>query len=271
MNLFVLLNLSSPNAGDGARLRYAIFCRSPGTRTLSHTWSVSSMGNSIPRPVARFEDFEVNLETGEVWKAARPLKVQDQPFRVLAALLERPGQIVTREELRQLIWPENSFGDFDHAINLAMAKLRATLGDSADVPHLIETLPRRGYRFIAPLKEETEISPPRVIAPLKEATDPSPPKENPTRTVGKKLWLIVGALAFILLSAASAVTDLPNTSEAAANRRRDRTLSLYAWPAGNACPFSRRQPGCICIWGSTAPRHLCRLDWRRQAFAAHRQ
>ena len=101
------------------------------------------MGNSIQRPIARFEDFEVRLETGEVWKAGRPIKVQDQPFKVLAALLERPGQIVTREELRQLIWPEKSFGDFDHAINPALAKLRATLGDSADVPHLIETLPRR--------------------------------------------------------------------------------------------------------------------------------
>ena len=99
------------------------------------------MGNSIQRPIARFEDFEVHLETGEVWKAGRPLKVQDQPFKVLAALLEQPGQIVTREELRQLIWPDKNFGDFDHAINLALAKLRATLGDSADVPHLIETLP----------------------------------------------------------------------------------------------------------------------------------
>ena len=93
------------------------------------------MGNSIQRAVARFEDFEVNLETGEVWKAGRSLKIQDQPFKVLAALLERPGEIVAREELRQRIWPENSFGDFDHAINLAMGKLRATLGDSADVPH----------------------------------------------------------------------------------------------------------------------------------------
>jgi DNA-binding winged helix-turn-helix (wHTH) protein len=74
------------------------------------------MGNSIQRPVARFEDFEVNLETGEVWKAGRPLKVQDQPFRVLAALLKRPGEIVTRDELRQLIWPDKTFGDFDHAM-----------------------------------------------------------------------------------------------------------------------------------------------------------
>ena len=69
------------------------------------------MGNSIRKLVTRFEDFEVNLETGEVWKAGRPLKVQDQPFRILTALLERQGQIVTREELRQLIWPDKNFGD----------------------------------------------------------------------------------------------------------------------------------------------------------------
>src|SRR5580693_5695495 len=133
------------------------------------------MGSSTQRPVARFEDFEVDLEAGEVWKAGRRLKLQDQPFKVLAALLERPGQIVTREELRQLIWPEQSFGDFDHAINLAVTKLRSTLGDSADVPHLIETLPRRGYRFIAPLKEQTETPPPVVTAPPKEQSDSTPP------------------------------------------------------------------------------------------------
>ncbi len=145
---------------DGARLSFNIFWRSLGTQTLTHTHFGVAMGNSIQPPIARFEDFEVHLETGEVWKAGRPLKVQDQPFKVLAALLERPGQIVTREELRQLIWPENSFGDFDHAINLALTKLRGTLGDSADVPHLIETLPRRGYRFIAPLKVQSDPPPP---------------------------------------------------------------------------------------------------------------
>jgi Tol biopolymer transport system component/DNA-binding winged helix-turn-helix (wHTH) protein len=163
------------------------------------------MGNSIQRPVARFEDFEVNLETGEVWKAGRPLKVQDQPFRILAALLERPGQVVTREELRQLVWPENNFGDFDHAINLAMAKLRATLGDSADVPHLIETLPRRGYRFIAPLKEQTETPPPVVTAPPKEQSDSTPPKAHAARAARKKLLLIVGALALVVVGAVALV------------------------------------------------------------------
>jgi Tol biopolymer transport system component/DNA-binding winged helix-turn-helix (wHTH) protein len=160
------------------------------------------MGNSIQRSVARFEDFEVHLETGEVWKAGRPLKVQDQPFRVLATLLERPGQIVTREELRQLIWPEKSFGDFDHAINLVIGKLRATLGDSAEMPHLIETLPRRGYRFIAPLKEETNPSPPPVVTPPKDAAEPSGAHEQPVRAAGERLWLIVSALAVVVVAVA---------------------------------------------------------------------
>jgi serine/threonine-protein kinase len=112
--------------------------------------------NSVrTEPVVRFHDFQVNIETGELWKAGVRLKMQDQPFKVFAALLQRPGQVVTREELRQLIWPQESFGDFDHAVNLAVNKLRSTLGDSADVPHLIETLPRRGYRFIAPIESFT--------------------------------------------------------------------------------------------------------------------
>src|SRR5215469_738146 len=129
------------------------------------------MGNSVQTErVLRFLDFQVNLNTGEVWKAGVRLKLQDQPFKVLATLLQRPGQVVTREELRQLIWQEENFGDFDHAINLAVTKLRSTLGDSADVPHLIETLPRRGYRFIAPVNHPT--GEPLTPTP---STAPAPP------------------------------------------------------------------------------------------------
>ena len=236
-NLFVLLTLSSPNAGMALDLASPSSARSLGTRTLSHTCSVSPMGNSIQRPIARFEDFEVHLETGEVWKAGRPLKVQDQPFKVLAALLERPGQIVTREELRQLIWPDKNFGDFDHAINLALAKLRATLGDSADVPHLIETLPRRGYRFIAPLKEQSDPPPARIVAPPQEQTVPSPVKERPAMAAGKKLWLIVGRPGARRCGRCGAVTDVLETPAAVLNWRRDSALSLYARPAGYRLPF----------------------------------
>jgi Tol biopolymer transport system component/DNA-binding winged helix-turn-helix (wHTH) protein len=166
------------------------------------------MGNSIQRPIARFEDFEVNLETGEVWKAGRPLKVQDQPFKVLAALLERPGQIVTREELRQLIWPDKNFGDFDHAINLVLAKLRATLGDSADVPHLIETLPRRGYRFIAPLKEQVDLPAARIIASQQEKIVPSDVQAHPAVAAVKRPWLMVGGLALLVIAVVAAAAAL---------------------------------------------------------------
>jgi Tol biopolymer transport system component/DNA-binding winged helix-turn-helix (wHTH) protein len=99
----------------------------------------------------RFGVFEVDLHSGELRKAGVRIKLQEQPFKVLIALLERPGEVVTREELRRRIWPHESSGDFDHAVNIAVAKLRTALGDSADAPHLIETLHRRGYRFIFPL------------------------------------------------------------------------------------------------------------------------
>src|SRR5215469_5068047 len=118
------------------------------------------MGNSEGTDsVIRFQGFELNLQSGELRKDGTRIRLQDQPFKVLVALVRRPGQVVTREELRQLIWPEHSFGDFGHAINLAITKLRSALGDSADVPHLVETLPRRGYRFIAPVESERETEP----------------------------------------------------------------------------------------------------------------
>jgi eukaryotic-like serine/threonine-protein kinase len=103
----------------------------------------------------RFSSFEVDLGLGEVRKAGTRVRLQDQPFRVLKILLEHPGELVTREELQSRIWPDESFGDFDHAVNVAVGKLRAALGDSAEAPSFIETLPRRGYRFVAKLEDAT--------------------------------------------------------------------------------------------------------------------
>ncbi|MGA7634233.1 MAG: winged helix-turn-helix domain-containing protein, partial [Terriglobales bacterium] len=101
----------------------------------------------------RFGAFEADLPSGEVRKSGSRIKLQDQPFKVLQILLEHPGDLVTREELQSRIWPEDSFGDFDHAVNVAVGKLRAALGDSAENPSFIETVPRRGYRFVASLDE----------------------------------------------------------------------------------------------------------------------
>jgi TolB-like protein/DNA-binding winged helix-turn-helix (wHTH) protein/Tfp pilus assembly protein PilF len=97
----------------------------------------------------RFGTYEVSLQSGEARKAGLRIRVQPQPMKLLEILLERPGELVTREELRSRVWPSESFGDFDQALNIAVGKLRSALGDSAENPRFIETLPKRGYRFIA--------------------------------------------------------------------------------------------------------------------------
>src|SRR6266576_6164298 len=112
--------------------------------------------------VLKFGVFEVNLQAGEVRKAGMRQKLAGQPFQVLQALLEHPQEIVTREELRELIWPDNAFVDYELALKKAVNRLREVLGDSAESPHFIETIPRRGYRFIgriaspSPLPESSE-------------------------------------------------------------------------------------------------------------------
>ncbi len=141
----------------------------------------------------RFGAFEADLHSGEVRKSGNRVKLQDQPFKVLQILLERPGDLVSREELQTRIWPEETYGDFDHAVNVAVGKLRMALGDSADNPSFIETVPRRGYRFVARLERtQVEVPPPPPVEIV------VPPGEVPPR--GRKLALaallalIVGAI-----------------------------------------------------------------------------
>jgi cholera toxin transcriptional activator len=102
----------------------------------------------------RFGLYELDPVARELRKNGTRVKLQDQPVQVLIALLERPQQIVTREELRLLLWPSDTFVDFDHSLNTAINKLREALGDTATNPRFIETLPRRGYRFVAPVNSE---------------------------------------------------------------------------------------------------------------------
>jgi cholera toxin transcriptional activator len=107
----------------------------------------------------RFGAFEIDLAAGELRKSGMKLRLQGQPFQVLILLLERAGEVVTREELRQSLWPSDTFVDFDHSLNTAINKLRDTLGDSASSPRYIETLSRRGYRFIAPVQRHDAAEP----------------------------------------------------------------------------------------------------------------
>jgi len=101
--------------------------------------------------IARFGTYEVDLAAGQLRKAGLRIKLQDRPFQILAVLLERPGEVITREELQQRLWPADTFVDFEHGVNTAITKLRQALSDEADHPRYIETLPRRGYRFLPPV------------------------------------------------------------------------------------------------------------------------
>src|SRR5260370_10270286 len=110
------------------------------------------MAEQTQKPVVRFGVFEASLPSGELRKHGWLIRVPRQHFRILAILLARPGEVVTRDELRRSLWSAETFVDFEHSLNSAIKKLREALGDSAENPHYIETLPRLGYRFIAPVR-----------------------------------------------------------------------------------------------------------------------
>ena len=99
----------------------------------------------------RFGCFELDAQSGELRRNGKKIKLQEQPFQVLTILLERPGEVLTREELTKRLWPDETYVDFERGLNKAVTRLRDALGDSAENPRYIETLPRRGYRFIAPI------------------------------------------------------------------------------------------------------------------------
>jgi DNA-binding winged helix-turn-helix (wHTH) protein len=158
----------------------------------------------------RFGIFELDPNTGELCKNGRKLKLQEQPFRILNLLLEQPGQTVTRERLKEVLWPSDTFVDFDHSLNAAIAKLRQALGDSAENPRFIETLSRRGYRFIAPVevasngdRNATPVRAPASVvaaAPVQESPV-SPPVDTKIR-IG---WVLAMVFAAVVMVAAFAI------------------------------------------------------------------
>src|ERR1700756_119410 len=112
---------------------------------------------SSPTPpvpgVVRFGHYEIDAHAGELRRGGIKLKLSGQPFDVLVALLEKPGQVVTREELHNKLWSQDTFVDFEHGLNKAINKVREVLGDDADNPRFVETIPRRGYRFLVPVAQ----------------------------------------------------------------------------------------------------------------------
>ena len=133
---------------------------------------------SIPR-ILSFGIYEADLRVGELYRAGMRVRLQEQPFRILAALLERPGDLVTRDELRLRLWPEDTFVDFDHGLNTAIKKLRQALQDDPRNPLFVQTLPRRGYRFIAPVAQRVASLATAVEEVAAPATDSSTPVAPP--------------------------------------------------------------------------------------------
>jgi TolB-like protein/DNA-binding winged helix-turn-helix (wHTH) protein/Tfp pilus assembly protein PilF len=164
------------------------------------------MESPPPSSVVRFGTYEVSLQSGEVRKSGLRIRVQQQPLKLLEILLEHPGEVVTREELRSRVWPNESFGDFDQALNIAIGKLRNALGDSAESPRFIETLPKRGYRFIADVSvvdTDTGAKTPEPVAGDLPATHPEHNIQGialpaaPERWLWPTPWVIV-VLALVL-------------------------------------------------------------------------
>ncbi len=149
----------------------------------------------------RFGDFSLDLRAGELRKHGIKIKLSGQPLDILALLLEQPGEVVTREELRAKLWPADTFVDFDHGLGSAINRLREALHDSADAPRFIETLPRRGYRFIAPVERlESAISKPALLQDF-EPQRPTP-NERPASPQGSRRIFV---LAGLLVAAAGAL------------------------------------------------------------------
>jgi TolB-like protein/DNA-binding winged helix-turn-helix (wHTH) protein/Tfp pilus assembly protein PilF len=193
-----------------------------------------AMESLPPNSVVRFGTYEVSLQSGEVRKAGLRIRVQQQPMKLLEILLEHPGEVVTREELRSRVWPNESFGDFDQALNIAIGKLRSALGDSAENPRFIETLPKRGYRFIADvsvLDADARPKRPESVAGDLPATEPGHPLQGAGLAVAPKrrLWLTPGvivALAFVLSLSILSVWQFRSRGPAPAGIRSLAVLPL---------------------------------------------
>src|SRR6202158_4926256 len=198
-----------------------------------------AMESQPPNSVVRFGTYEVSLQSGEVRKAGLRIRVQQQPMKLLEILLEHPGKAVTREELLSRVWPNENFGDFDQALNIAIGKLRSALGDSAENPRFIETLPKLGYRFIADvsvLDADARPKRPESVAgdlpgseEKKTEPEPMPPVSGLAVAPNRRRWLTRGgivALALVLSLSILAVRLLRSRGHAPTGIRSLAVLPL---------------------------------------------
>lgn len=146
---------------------------------------------------ARFDHYEVDLSSGDLRKSGVPIRIQEQPLRLLRLLLEADGRVVTRDQMQAVLWPQDTFVDFEHGVNTAVKKLRQTLGDSVENPQFIETLPKFGYRFMVPVT---------WVPDGTHSSSPLPmlvPRPNPTDTRWDRKTQVTVALAIVIASGAA--------------------------------------------------------------------
>src|SRR5690349_7057454 len=187
----------------------------------------------------RFGLFEADLRSGELFRDGSKVRLQEQPFQILAMLLDRAGEVVTREEMRKKLWPADTFVDFDHSLNAAIRRLRDALGDSAENPRFVETVARRGYRFIAPVNGTATVAEPVV-------TDAAAPLPHRRR---RWLWLALVPLLAVFVSIGfhaglrSSQGSQASESRLTANPEEARVMGAAISPDGKYLAFSDKN-GC---------------------------
>ena len=181
----------------------------------------------------RFGLFEADLSAGELRKRGRKIPLQDQPFRVLTLLLQRPGELVSREEFQKALWPGDTFVEFDEGLNKAIQKLRQALDDSSDNPRFIETLPRKGYRFIASVDRTASGAGAAQAQPTPVDGDAvSPPAVGPVKQRNMEVlaWVLLGVVSVALVVLSGVYFLRP------ASRPTLKTVPLTSYPGRQTTP-----------------------------------
>jgi len=158
--------------------------------------------------VVRFSGFKVDLRAGELRRHGVKVKLQNQPFQILGMLLERPGEIITRDEMRSRLWPAETFVDFDHGLNSAIRRLRDALGDSAENPTFVETLGGRGYRFIFPVNEPTNRTSNSGMTEVVPISAPPPAAETSPASPVQRPWKLKAAIGVVAVAAIVSLASL---------------------------------------------------------------
>jgi DNA-binding winged helix-turn-helix (wHTH) protein len=199
-------------------------------------WLGGAMDGGNGNLTIRFSVFELDLKAGELRRNGSRVRLQEQPLQILVSLLERPGEVVGRDELRKKLWAADTFVDFDHGLNAAIRRLRDALGDSADTPRFVETVARRGYRFIAPLSQPL----PSAAIPAPGAPHETGPGEGagtPKAVSGQRqrIWLLGIAIVAALVACTLVAWRLGHrTGGQATNTQRRLTANRAELPIASA-------------------------------------